>query len=80
MKDQAHKVKVKFYSGYTGEETPRSVLFKDKKFAIDRILERKKILDPQTQEIRNEYTIELKGRKATLKIFGSGECELVYLS
>lgn len=80
MQGQSQKVKVRFYSGYTGEETPRSVLFRDEEFTIDRILERKKILDPKTREIRNEYTIKLKGRTAILKIFGSGECELAYLS
>lgn len=80
MQGQSHKVKVQFYSGYTGEETPRSVLFRDEEFTIDRILERKKILDPKTNEIRNEYTIKLEGRTAILKILGSGECELVYLS
>jgi hypothetical protein len=80
MQGQAHKAKVKFYAGYKGEETPRSVFFKGKEFAIDRILERKKVLDPKTQEVRNEYTIELKGRRAILKIFGSGDCEIVDLS
>ena len=80
MQDPLHKVRVKFYSGYKGEETPRAVLYKDKEFPIDQILERRKILDPKTGEFREEYTIKLNGRRANLKICGSGECELVYLS
>jgi hypothetical protein len=76
----SHQVKVKFYSGYKGEETPRSVCLEEEEIAIDRILERKKILDSETSEAREEYTIKLKGRKAILRIFGSGACELVFQS
>jgi hypothetical protein len=79
MKDRSGTIRVRFYSGYKGEETPRSVLIQDKEFPIERILERQKILDPKTREVRNEYTIELKGKKFILKIFISGECELVDL-
>jgi len=73
------EVKVRFYSGYKGDETPRSVFFEDQEFSVDRILQRKRILDPETGESREEYTIKLKGKKAILKIRGSGECELIYL-
>lgn len=79
MQGQSFKVKVSFYSGYKGEETPRSVLFRDKEISIDRILQRKRILNTETENSRDEYTIELKGRRAILKVFSSGECELTYL-
>lgn len=79
MRGQARKVKVKFYSGYKGEETPRSVLIEGQEFVISRILERKKILDPKTGEVRREYTIELKDGLAVLKISSSGACELADL-
>ena len=80
MQGQSFKVKVRFYSGYKGEETPRSVVFDDKEISIDRILERKRILDSKTAQSREEYTIKLSGRRAILKMHSSGECELVYLS
>jgi hypothetical protein len=80
MRGQFTKVKVKFYAGHKGEETPRSVLLDDKEFPIDRILERKKILDQKTGEVRDDYTIKLEGRIVVLMIFASGECELVDLS
>jgi hypothetical protein len=80
MQGQSQRVKVKFYSGYTGEEAPRSVLIKDEEFPIDRILERKKIYDPKTGEVRKEFTIKINERRAILKISKSGECELVDLS
>ena len=79
MQGQSHKVKVRFYSGYKGEETPRAVVFGDQEFSVDCILKRKRILDPETGESREEFTIRLKGKKAILKIGGSGECELIYL-
>ncbi len=77
---QSHKVKVRFYSGYKGEEKPRSVLLEGREISVDRILERKRIVDSETGESRDEYTIELDGKRATLKIPNSGECELTYLS
>ena len=85
MDDQAtrsrsQKVKVKYYSGYKGEETPRSVLIEEEEFPIERILQRQKVLDPKTHEVRDEYTVQLKGKNFILKILSSGECELVYLS
>ena len=76
---ECRKVKVKYYSGYKGEETPRSVFINDEERAIDRLCERKKILDPKTGEIHEEYTIEMKSKKAILKIFSSGESELADL-
>ena len=79
MQSQPRKVKVKFYSGYKGEETPRSVVIEDEEFPIDRVLDRKKILHQATGEVREEYRIKLKGRTAILKVYGSGECELLYL-
>ncbi len=80
MYDRSNKVKVLFYSGFKGEETPRSVVIEDEEFPIERILERQKVLDSKTGEARDEYTIKLKGKKFILKIFSSGACELVDLS
>jgi len=79
MHNQTRTVEVKFYSGYKGEETPRSVLVEGEELPIDRILERKKILDPETNEVRREYTIKLSDKRAILKISSSGACELVDL-
>jgi hypothetical protein len=80
MQGQSKKVRVSFHSGYKGEETPRSVVLKDKEFPIDRILARKRILDHKTGEVREEYKIELNGRAAILKIHESRECEIICLS
>ncbi len=33
------KIKVKCYSGYKGEETPRSIFFNDKEIQVDKILD-----------------------------------------
>lgn len=77
MQSQPKKVGVKFHSGYKGEETPRSVLFKDQELPIDQICARKRVFDPKTGEVREEYTIKMKGQTAVLKIYSSGDCELV---
>ena len=80
MRGQSTKVKVLFYSGYKGEETPRSVFIANEKFPVERILDRQKILESKTGKAWDEYTIKLKGKKFILKIFSSGKCELVELS
>jgi hypothetical protein len=79
MRGQSRKVKVKFYSGYKGEETPRSVFIEDEEFPIDRVIDRKKILEPKTGEVRREFTITINERRAVLKISSTGECELIDL-
>ena len=33
------RIKVKCYSGYRGEETPRSILFNDKEIQVNKILD-----------------------------------------
>ncbi len=76
---QSKKVRVNFYSGFKGEESPRSVVLKDKEFPIDRILARKRILDHKTGEVREEYKIEVNGRTAILKVHRSREGEIIFL-
>lgn len=79
VKDRARKVKVQFHSGYKGEEIPRSVTLGFEECLIDKIFERKRILDHRTGKKREEFKIKLKDKKAILKVYDSQDCEITFL-
>jgi hypothetical protein len=79
LKNQSEKITVKFHSGYKGEEIPRSVIFDQQEFPIEKILERKRILNLDSGKNREEYRIKIKNRTAILKIHDSSECEIKFL-
>jgi len=49
------KASVRFYSGYKGEEIPRSVLIDDTEYAIDEILNRGRVFDAETGKTREFF-------------------------
>jgi len=79
MSGQSHKVRVKFHSGYKGEEIPRSVIFDQKECPIEKIIERKRILDHSSGKTREEYRIRIQDKIAVLKIYDSLESEITFL-
>jgi len=79
LKDRYKKVRVKFHSGYKGEEIPRSVIFGQKECPIEKIFERKRVLDHSSGKKREEYRIKIKDRMAILKIHDFSECEIKFL-
>lgn len=80
MTGSPKKVNVRFHAGYKGEETPRSVVCDQIEYPIEKILERKRVLNHKTGTGREEFTIVINEKKAVLKKYASGECELTYLS
>jgi hypothetical protein len=79
MKDRPRKVRVRFHSGYKGEEIPRSVIVDQKEFPIEKILESKRVQDHSSGKKREEYKIRIKNKTAILKIYDSLECEITFL-
>jgi hypothetical protein len=79
MKDPPRKIKVQFHSGYKGEEIPRSVTFGHEECLIEKIIERKRVLDRKTGKEWEEYKIKLKDKTAILKIYDSQELEITFL-
>jgi len=70
---------VRFYAGYKGKETPRSVFIGDREFRIDKILGRKRVQDVESGEVREEFTCQMEGTPARLTFHASGEWELTFL-
>lgn len=79
MKDRSRKIRVLFHSGYKGEEIPKSVTFGHEECPIEKIIERKRVLDHKTGKEWEEYKIKLKGKTAILKIYDSQEYEIAFI-
>jgi len=82
MKKKVHKgnrFELRFYEGYKGKETPRSVIIGNREFKIDRILDRKRILDEKTGKISEVFTCEMEEQRVRIIIKDSGKFELIYL-
>lgn len=72
-KKEALKFEVKFYSGYKGEEVPRSVVVGEREFKIEKVLERKRVLDQKSGKTREVYTCKMEGDIVEIEKFESGE-------
>lgn len=79
MKERTKKVNVKFHSGYKGQEIPRAVIFGQNEVPIEKIIERKRILDQKTGKEWEVYKIKITDETAILKIHHSSECEMTFL-
>jgi len=74
-----NRFELKFHDGYKGKETPRSLIIGNREFKIDRVLERKRVLDHQTGEQSEVFICEMEGQRVRLVIHDSGKFEIVYL-
>lgn len=82
MKKKDHKgnqFELRFYEGYKGKETPRSVIIGNREFKIDRVLDRKRIRDEKTGKKSEVFTCEMEEQKVRLIIHDSGKLELIYM-
>jgi hypothetical protein len=82
MKPRIHKgnrFELQFYEGYKGRETPAAVLIGNRKFIIDRILERKRVLDKGSGKKSDVFTCLMEGQRVKIVVQESGEFELIYL-
>lgn len=76
---QDNRFELRFYSGYKGKETPRSVIIGHREFKIDRILERSKVCDERTGEISDVFTCEMEGQRVRITVRETGKFEIAYL-
>lgn len=71
--------KLRFYEGYKGRETPRSVIIGTKEFLIEEILERKRVRHPETGKTMDVFTCRMDGKKVRIAFYESGEFEMTFL-
>jgi hypothetical protein len=70
---------LRFYEGYKGRETPRSVVLGNKELIIEKILERKRIHDQKTGKTIEVFICEMLGQKVRIVLQESGLFEIDYL-
>jgi hypothetical protein len=70
-------IKVRFYSGYKGQERPRAIVVAGREYPVDKVIWHKR---GQGQDAREPYELfrcRVAGQEVTLKVSPSGECQLL---
>lgn len=70
-------IKVLFYSGYKGEETPRALVVAGREYPVEKVIWHKRGQDKDTRESYELVRCRVAGQEVTLKISPSGECRLL---
>jgi hypothetical protein len=70
-------IRVLFYSGGKGQETPRAIVAAGREFPIDQIIWRRRSQDQETRELFELVRCRAAGQEFTLKISPSGECRIL---
>jgi len=76
--EEGGKFELQFYSGYKGDETPRAVIIGNRKFNIEEIISRKRVLDKKTGKKLEIYKCKMEGKIVKIKISESGEWEIAF--
>ena len=76
--EQGAKFELRFYAGYKGDETPRSVIIGNREFRIDEILSRKRILDRKSGKKMEIYKCKMEGEIVEITKFEPGEWALSF--
>jgi hypothetical protein len=72
MPEGHSKIRVIFYSGYKGEETPRAVSVGSREYRIDEILWRSKVLDHSSGRELEAFACRVAGKTVIIKQDESG--------
>lgn len=70
------RVKLLFYSGYKGWETPRQIVINGRAYPVIRVLSRERRCDSLTGHIQDIFSLQLKRRVVTVRVDSSGRGEL----
>lgn len=70
-------LKILFYEGYKGKETPRAVVLGDKEFQVDQIFWRKQVRDPSGKNHRI-FKCSLEGKTVKITLSENGDIDLTF--
>ncbi len=76
--DESGMFELKFYSGYKGEEIPKSVVIGNREFIIEEIISRKRVLDQKSGKRLEVYKCKMEGEIVKITVFKSGEWEISF--
>jgi hypothetical protein len=77
MSEACGKIRVHFYCGYKGEETPRAVSVGNREYEVDEILWRSKVLDHSSGRELETFACRVAGKTIIIKQGESGEWEIL---
>jgi hypothetical protein len=72
----AEKIIVRFYSGYKGDETPRSLLVGSQEYAVEKVISRKRCLEKDSGRRYELFVCRVSGKTVKIRRQETGECEL----
>ncbi len=67
---------LKYYSGYKGEEIPKSIVIGNHELIIEEIISRKRVLDQKSGKRFEVYMCKMEGEIVKITIFESGKWEI----
>jgi len=76
--DEGGMFELKFYSGYKGEEIPKSVVIGNREFNIEEIISRKRVLDQKSGKRFEVYKCKMEGDEIEIRVFESGKWEISF--
>jgi hypothetical protein len=66
-------LELRFYSGYKGSETPRSIRIGGKELQIEEVLWRKRGYDRKSAKTYEDFKCRLKGQTVRITVYDTGE-------
>lgn len=76
--DENREDDVVYYSGYKGQETPRAILVEGKEVAVEKVLSRKRVIDPDTGKMVDLFICQVAGRTVEIRKDEAGRSEIFY--
>lgn len=77
MSEGRGTIRVHFYAGYKGEETPRAVSVGNREYRVDEILWRSKVLDHASGRELETFACRVAGKTVIIKQDESGGWEIL---
>ena len=71
------EIEIRFYAGYTGEETPRVLLFGGREYPVERVLSRRRCADKETGVRFELFECLVSGKKVIIRKDESGKTEIL---
>ncbi len=76
--EESGMFELKFYSGYKGEEIPKSIVIGNREFIIEEIISRKRVLDQKSGRRFEVYKCKMDGEIVKITVFESGKWEISF--
>jgi hypothetical protein len=77
MFQRMNEIAVRFYSGYKGGETPRSLVIGGREYPVDVVISKRRCSDKETRKSFEIFHCRVAGKAVWIQKDESGECHLL---